>query len=265
MKDSTSRFKLFSLLGIICIIGGWKILSLVMQAGIIFPAPETVFLFFLKQIQKLQFWKHIGISALRVLAGFLLSFACGMMVGVFSGKSKKAYDFFHPFISIVRVIPVLSVIIIVYLWVDSDFVPVVVSFLMAFPIITSTIIEGTRSLDPGLEEFALSYGITGKEKFRSITVPQLFPFIIASVRTSLGLTWKVVIAAEVLSLPLLGIGSSMQNANILLEADEVFSWTVAAVLFSVLFDSIVRLVLQRYDWRIKKGDVRENITSGDKS
>lgn len=253
MKRSTVRFNLYFLLGIIFIIAVWKIMSLIMKSGIIFPPPEQVFIAFIKKLPTAAFWKNTGVSAVRVSEGFFLSFVTGTTAGILCGRYKGFHSFMKPFISLVRVIPVLSIILIAVIWLDSPQVPVFVSFLMAFPIITGNTIEGMNSRDRKLDQMAEVYGLKRKDKLVSITIPQLFPFIAAAVRTSLGLTWKVVIAAEVLSLPRFGIGSAMQNAQLQIETADVFSWTAAALLVSALFELAARLVMGAFDWRKKSG------------
>ncbi len=253
MKRSTVRFNLYFLLGIVFIIGVWKILSLVMKSGIIFPPPEQVFLVFIKKLPTVSFWKNTGISALRVTEGFLLSLMTGIAAGILCGSYAGLNSFMKPFISLVRVVPVLSIILIAVIWLDSPQVPVFVSFLMAFPIITGNTIEGMNSRDRKLDQMAEIYGLEKKARLVSVTIPQLFPFISAAVKTSLGLTWKVVIAAEILSLPRYGIGSAMQNSQLQIETADVFSWTVAAVAVSALFELAARLIMTAFDWRKKSG------------
>ena len=55
-------------------------------------------------------------------------------------------------------------------------------------------------------------------------------FLIAAISTSFGIGWKVVIAAEVLSQPKYAIGTSLQNSKLYLNIDEVFAWTIIAIL-----------------------------------
>ena len=85
MKNSIFRSKLFFILGIISIAGVWKILSLVMQSGIIFPPPEQVLAIFIRKLPTADFLKNVGVSAIRVSEGFLLSFAAGSVTGIICG------------------------------------------------------------------------------------------------------------------------------------------------------------------------------------
>jgi NitT/TauT family transport system permease protein len=53
----------------------------------------------------------------------------------------------------------------------------------------------------------------------------------------------VVVAAEVLSQPVWGIGAGMQEAKLRLETPRVFAWTLAALAISWLTDAFFSLLL----------------------
>ncbi len=70
------------------------------------------------------------------------------------------------------------------------------------------------------------------------------PFVISAFSIALGLTWKVIIAAEVLSQPPFGIGTQLQEARVELETARVFAWTAVAVILAGLSDGVFYLILR---------------------
>lgn len=58
------------------------------------------------------------------------------------------------------------------------------------------------------------------------------------------MVWKVVIAAEVLTLPKHGIGKALQLAQIQLETSKVFAWTIVAIILTALSDILFNLILK---------------------
>jgi NitT/TauT family transport system permease protein len=78
-----------------------------------------------------------------------------------------------------------------------------------------------------------------------VYLPSLFPFLASAGRTALGLTWKVVVAAEVLSIPRLGVGAELQEARIMLETAQVFAWTAVAILLSAVTDILFSLLTRK--------------------
>jgi NitT/TauT family transport system permease protein len=64
-----------------------------------------------------------------------------------------------------------------------------------------TLREGTRALDPALDEMATAFAFTRGRAFRHVVLPQLAPYIAAAARSGLALIWKIVLVAELLGRP----------------------------------------------------------------
>jgi NitT/TauT family transport system permease protein len=58
------------------------------------------------------------------------------------------------------------------------------------------------------------------------------------------MVWKVVIAAEVLTVPQYGVGSRMQLAQMQLETDKVLSWTLIAIFLTAFGDLVFALIVE---------------------
>jgi NitT/TauT family transport system permease protein len=148
-------------------------------------------------------------------------------------------DFMKPWLVVIQTTPVLAVILIALLWFRTESVPVFVAFLMAFPVVCLNTVEGVRSVDGKLLEMARVFRVGAARRFIGIYLPSLFPFLLSAAAAAFGLCWKVVIAAEVLSLPSFGLGAGMYDAKVRLEMPRMFAWTAAAVLLGFLTDSLL--------------------------
>ena len=102
--------------------------------------------------------------------------------------------------------------------------------------------ECIKNIDPKLLEMAKIYGIKRTRVIKEIYLPSIIPFLTAAISTAFGIGWKVVIAAEVLSQPKYAIGSSLQNSKIYLNINDVFAWTIIAILIGYLFERLIRLI-----------------------
>jgi NitT/TauT family transport system permease protein len=136
----------------------------------------------------------------------------------------------------------MSIILLALIWFHTDMVPVFVSFLMAFPIICGNTIQGVRSIDRDLVEMSRIYGVSRREVLTGVYLPSIAPFLLAGASSAMGMTWKVIIAAEILSQPVWSIGTQMQMARIYLETGWVLAWTVVIILVSFVFESLLRLL-----------------------
>jgi len=243
MRISTiKKDNLFTLISISSLIIIWKLISLIINSAIIFPSPESTIISLYNLVKTREFFLIILSSLQRGIIGFILSFILGTAIGFFAGFNKVFYKLLEPFLVIIRSTPVMSIILIALIWFKANNVPIFASFLMSFPIICNNVIEGIRNIDIRLIQMAKIYKIKKWRIIGEIYFPSLVPFLIAAVSTAFGIGWKVVIAAEVLSQPKYAIGTSLQLSKIYLNIDEVFAWTIVAILLGYIFEKLIRLV-----------------------
>jgi len=60
------------------------------------------------------------------------------------------------------------------------------------------------------------------------------------------LAWKSGITAEVLALPVLGMGSNIYHAKIALEAADIFVWAIVIIVLSLAMESALRACAARF-------------------
>ncbi len=229
---------LFAAIFLILII--WKIISLIINSEIILPSPENTFISLIEVAGQDDFLAAVFHSITRGLIGFTISFLSGIVLGIATGFSNILYRLMEPALVIVKSIPLISIILIALIWFNSENVPVFASFLVSFPIVYTNVAEGVKNIDKKTLEMAKSYKISRTRILTEIYIPGIMPFIIASAVSSVGIGWKAVIAAEVLSNPLKAIGTDMQLSKIYLETDKVIAWTIIAILISYFFESIIK-------------------------
>ena len=251
MKVSTSvnEKKLIGLLSTVILLLLWKVISIKIDADIILPPPEDVFIRLTEISQSRNFWQSILNTTTRTLYGFTLSFGLGFITGIAWGSSKRVSAALSPLISVIRAIPVMSIILIAMIWFRTDMVPVFVCFLMIFPIITANVSQGISEVDRSLLEMASAFKLSKYNILFHITIPSTIPFVLAGVRASVGVAWKSVIAAEVLSQPVKAIGTGIQFSQMNLETAEVIAWTAIAVILSKVSEFVVELIITSRKWR----------------
>ena len=248
-KSNHKYIGLLSTLGLLLL---WKVISININADIILPPPEDVLVRLIKISQSRNFWQSILKTTSRTLYGFTLSFVLGFITGIACGSSKRVSAALSPIISVIRAVPVMSVILIAMIWFRTDMVPVFVCFLMIFPIITANVTQGISEVDKSLIEMASAFKLSKINILFHITLPSTIPFVLAGVRAAVGVSWKSVIAAEVLSQPVKAIGTGIQFSQMNLETAEVIAWTVVAVILSKVSEFAVEMLIKSRKWRSYK-------------
>jgi NitT/TauT family transport system permease protein len=190
-----------------------------------------------------EFYRTLSLSFLRVMAGFAAGILLGFLFGTASYFVLPLRALLSPLMAIIRATPVASFILVVILWIQREQVPMWIAMIMVLPIVFQNTILGYSSRDPALAEMAkvFRFGI-GKTLFR-LDLPQVFPYVFSAGRTALGLAWKAGVAAEVLALPKASVGLMIYEAKLYLETVDLYAWTLAIILFSVLIEAILARLL----------------------
>ena len=253
MKNKVEIPSVFwTITGIIFLILLWELGSRIYGSGLILPGPLPVLKHFASLVQTRRFLTALSASFLRVLGGIIIAVPLGLLAGIAAGLDKRLGFFLKPLFSVISATPVISVILIAFLFLGSDRTPIFTAFLMVFPVMTANVIEGVNSTDSRLKELFTAFRMTRNETLRYLYIPSLFPFIVGGLRSSLSLCWKVVVAAEVLVQPFRSLGTGMQQAKAQLETPELFAWTVATVFAAALSQAILSLILKLCGRNLRK-------------
>lgn len=216
----------------------WEVAYLLIGRDVYFPAPLSVLKLFLELLTDEKTWKIIAMSTYRTSYALLLSVALGVSTGLACGLSRRLYDLLNPLVVVLKSTPVVSVIILAILWFPSSEVPVFSGLLMCYPIVFVSTVAGIRNTDLKLMEMADFYRLRGRDKLFSLYLPSALPYINASVVSAIGICWKAVAAAEVLSMPRNAIGANLFFAKTALDPALLFAWTAMIILLSFVFEAL---------------------------
>ena len=226
-------------------LGVWQLLSLRVGNGLLLPGPAAVLLRLGQLALTAPFWKATAFSLLRVVAGSLLAVVLGTLLAVLCCRWKVADALFAPFVTVIKSTPVASFIVLLLLFLGRDLLPVVIVVLMALPVIWGNVCAGIRNTDPLLLRTAKVFGFSRGRTLRRVYLPSVMPYFLSACRTALGLGWKSGIAAEVLTVPALSIGKLLIEAKLYLEVPDLFAWTLAVILCSLVIEKVLMAAIGR--------------------
>jgi NitT/TauT family transport system permease protein len=233
--------------GILALLVIWQAAALLWANEMLLPGPLPVLRRFFALVTTARFLRSLGESFLRVTLGMLISVPLGIAAGIAAGLDRRAAACLKPLFQVISATPVMSVILIAFLWFGQERTPVFTAFLMIFPVIAANTGAGITALDPKLKELCAVYRLSFRERFRSLYLPGVAPFVLGGLRSGLSLCWKVVVAAEVLIQPRRALGTGMQNAKAQLETAELFAWTAGTVIAAALSQALLTAILKRLE------------------
>jgi NitT/TauT family transport system permease protein len=174
------------------------------------PAPSTVFVTWSHLVFDPGYWQSWVASGKRVTAGFCAAVLTGVPLGLVMALSRPVWDLVAPVFELLRPIPPLAwVPAAIIFWPTHELSIDFVIFIGAFYTMVLNAVGGARSVDPRLLQVARSMGASGWNVLTRIVLPGVLPSVLVGMEVSIGITWEVVVAAEMIS----GGGSSHAAAS----------------------------------------------------
>lgn len=223
---------------IFCWLLVWVILSRIIQNKILLAGPVETLQALGRLLFTGSFWSACLGTILRIAFGYLAGMLLGILLAAFSAGRSWLEEVLAPVITLMKAVPVASVVVIFLIWWGSDNLAVAISFFMALPNFYLNTLEGIRSTDKNLLEMAKVFSMPARNRFFYIYRPTLRPFWDSAIKLSVGMSWKAGVAAEVIGLPERAIGEQLYMSKIYLETDKVFAWTLVIILLSQLFEKL---------------------------
>ena len=233
----------------------WHFLSLKINSSIFLPSPESTYKALLRISKRAGFWQTIFNTFSKIAKGFLLALIAGTLLSVISAFVKIIDVLVSPFMRLLKTVPVASFIILALLWVKSDKLSVLISFVMVTPVVYINILQSFDNVDNNLLEMADIFNVSLLRKLRFIYVPALVSGFMSACKIGLGFCFKAGIAAEIIGLPFQSIGSELYKSKLYLMTDELFAWTVVIVLMSVFFEGVCIYLLNKLSCIIEKANI----------
>lgn len=230
---------LYPVLAMAIVIAVWAIVAKVKDKPLLLPMPSVVFRRFILLFSEEKFWKSISSTLLRTFLSFGISFVAGYAVAFLASKYRPFAAVFDTIVAVLRAAPTVAVILITYAFFHTKSMTVIVGFLIAFPILYSAFLGALRGVDERLVAMTIVYRLNPLERFLHAYFLRILPFVFDISKSTLSLTLKVVISAEILTLVSNSVGGAIYNANATFESAYLFSWTTMAIFLSFLLEIIV--------------------------
>ncbi len=237
------------ILGVILLIFLWQVFSLwVDERVMVLPGPWETFEYALYLLGKSYTYRCIGITMMRMLAGFSISFVLALIFGMIAGNSLFIEEMLKPILICLRAIPTASLIYLFIVLSGFRNAPMLVVMMICFPIIYEGIKDGIRNTPEGISNASKVDGASLFEENLRIRLPLSIPYVIVALTTSFSLSFKIEIMAEVITGSTdLGLGSAIAGARASDPTNmiPVFAYSLIAVMMMLIIDLLDDLLLRR--------------------
>lgn len=181
--------------------------------NLVLPSPLETFTTLLSLIQDTEIQGEIKTTIYRAFSGFFISFIIGTCLGLFAGLFATASIMSRPIVTILVGMPPIAWIVLAMIWFGMGDTTVIFTVVVAsFPIVFVGALQGTRTIEGDLKEMVDSFNLSFFQKFSNLYFPHIFSYVFPAWVSALGMSWKIVVMAELLSTND-GIGASLAIAR----------------------------------------------------
>ena len=214
----------------------------------VLPTPIEVVMSLIKIVTDQNTVIHIFISMSRVLMAVFIA----ALISILFSALTRINIFFDTIIEnnilvVLNSFPSVGWAILGVIWFSiSNGTVIFIEIMIITPFCLINCLQGFRQMDPELLEMGKSFSRNASRNFFKLQIPLTLPFVIAGVRMSYGIAWKIAIVAELFGAKS-GLGWLLQQAQNQSDAQRVLAVCFLIVmLFSVIDGLLLRPIARRY-------------------
>lgn len=232
-------------LSLVTLLLAWLLFEVSINNSLILPSISSVFKDVIKILTSSESLQILFASFLRLLFSLTLGILIGVILGAFAGVSESFEAFIRPYMTILRTVPIASIIVIVLIVAGFIKTPIIITVMMITPIVYQALVSGIRGVDSSLID-ACRLETGNKLVFlKKIYLPLCFDSFIMSILQSAGLGLKALVMAEFLAQTKNSIGAVLNLHKNNLEYSQVFAWTIVLILISLAIEWFVTKAKKR--------------------
>lgn len=222
----------------------WAIAAAEINKPLLLPTPKEALTAYFTLLGGKEIWVYGGMTFLRTLECFLISAAIAFLLSTLSAFLKPLNKILSPIITVLRAAPTLAVILLVLIWFDYSSAPVIIGFLIAFPLLYSAFYTAITGVDENLLKMAKTFKVSKLNIVKSVYLPSISKPCLESMRSVISLTVKVVIATEIMALTKKSIGLLMRGANLNFDTATLLALTLFAVILSFILEGAFTVIIK---------------------
>lgn len=238
-KNSYKAILLPTITVLVVVLLWWIVASLHLAPESSFPAPQAAAEAFMEDVKDGTMLRDIIASLWRVACGYVLSMIVGIPLGLLIGLSLPVRQALLPLINFLRSLSPLAWIPFAILWFGVGDSPTIFLIFIAvtFPLVLATA-AAVANIPKVYFRVARDYGLSGTRLLTEVTLPAIMPQVITALRVTAGLSWLVLVAAEMIA-GRDGLGYLVWDARNGLRLDRLVSAMVVIGIIGVIIDRLL--------------------------
>jgi NitT/TauT family transport system permease protein len=228
------------------LLGVWALLAkLKIWPPYLFPTPWGVGESLYAGFADHSFWIAIATSMQRVLIGYAISVALGLILGLGVSSSKFLEETMGGLLVSLQSLPSICWWPLALLWFGLS------QNAILFVVIMGSLLSVTMAMEDGRKQMPKIYGMAGRNLgargfplFWHVLLPASLPYIVSGLKQGWAFAWRSLITAEMLYMSL-GLGQILMMGRDLSDMNQVIAVMVLIVAIGYVVDGLVFKGLER--------------------
>ena len=249
-RASVIRRFAMPVLSILIVLAVWQLLSGTVFNRHLVPPPLTVVETAIPMLGSGEIARHVAISLLRILVGFILGTVLAVIIGVLMGRLRIVNELLDPVIEVLRYLSPTAMIPIAVIWFGiGETSKYFLIFWGTFFFVLINTVAGVIRTPVARQRAAQCLGASRLQIFALVVVPSAAPYIVTGMRVAMASSFMAIIPAEMLAANS-GLGFLLQQSGMLLQTNRIFVALAAISALGFLTDRVFRwlvgLTMSRY-------------------
>jgi ABC-type nitrate/sulfonate/bicarbonate transport system permease component len=240
--------------GLVLALAGWEIAAYAVGDPVTMPTIQETGHDLLRyltkpypEVQGKTLVQDALISTARILAGFLLGTAVGLVLGAAMAGVRVIRELADPIVGVMRPLPPIAFIPLLVVWFGiGETSKVALIFFGVLPVVTIATLSALDAVPEELLHASRSLGASPLYTMLHVRLRAAVPGVITGMRIAMGGAWTSIVAAEMIAATG-GVGFLILQAGNYLQTPLIFSGIAVIAVLGFVFDGLLRLVLRAAD------------------
>lgn len=217
----------------------WGLFAAHIWSNMIFPSPADVWNSLLDGVSDGSIPAAIVASLRRVVIGYVLSFAIGMVLGVAMARWQSVQEIASPVVLGMQTLPSLCWLPLALLWFGLDEKAIILVIVLGSIFsVTEAAYAGFRNTPLLYQRAALTMGARPSQLFLRVLIPAALPSIITGMKLSWSFAWRSLMSGELLYTSV-GLGQLLMRGRDLDDMGVVVAMMVVIVGIGLLVNQLL--------------------------
>ena len=231
--------------GIVVVIGAWWVLAVAMAKPQVLPTPPATLSALRDLASDGTLWEDAWASGVRIVVGYAISIALGVVFGLLIGTFVSFESFFEAPVGFLRYIPASALTPVFLLWLGLGEAPKIWLIVIGTAFFNVLMMaDVARSVPRELIDASYTLGARRWTVMRRVVLRWSVPGLIDAARVNLAAAWLMLVVAELLAADS-GLAYQINRALRFRAVDKMFALLVVFGIIGLCSDLFLRWLRHR--------------------